>query len=82
VTALLFLVLSAAPLEVRVLERDVPSRVHLEAARITCDGKPLGGSSTFGMSVSIASGSNEKSAWGRVSNDVIAASPFLSAKSA
>ena len=40
-TPLLFLVLSGAPLEVRVLERDVPSRVHLEAARITCDGKPL-----------------------------------------
>ena len=40
-TSLLLLVLSAAPLEVRVLEREVPVRVHLEAARITCDGKPL-----------------------------------------
>lgn len=40
-TALLFLTLAAAPLEIRVLEREVPSRVHLEAARITCDGKPL-----------------------------------------
>lgn len=40
-TALLLLTLAAAPLEVRVLEREVPSRVHLEAARITCDGQPL-----------------------------------------
>ncbi len=40
-TALLAMLL-AAPLEVRVLEREVPVRVHLEAARITCDGKPLG----------------------------------------
>ncbi|MDP2269392.1 MAG: SpoIID/LytB domain-containing protein [Archangium sp.] len=43
-TALLLLALSAAPLEVRVLERDTPVRVHLEAARITCDGKPLASS--------------------------------------
>lgn len=41
-TPLLLLMLSAAPLEVRVLEREVPVRVHLEAAHITCDGKPLG----------------------------------------
>lgn len=43
-SALLLFVLAAVPLEVRVLERDVPSRVHLEAKRITCDGKPLPGS--------------------------------------
>lgn len=43
-TAVLLLVLSAAPLEIRVLERDTPVRVHLEAARITCDGKPLASS--------------------------------------
>jgi len=41
VSALLLLALAAAPLEVRVLEREAPIRVHLEAARITCDGKPL-----------------------------------------
>ena len=42
-SALLLLLLTASPpLEVRVLEREVPVRVHLEAARITCDGKPLG----------------------------------------
>ncbi len=40
---LLLWALSAAPLEVRVLEREVPVRVHLVAARITCDGKPLPG---------------------------------------
>lgn len=40
-TSLLMLVLSATPLEVRVLERETPVRVRLEAARITCDGKPL-----------------------------------------
>ena len=40
-SALLLLALAAAPLEVRVLEREAPIRVHLEAARITCDGKPL-----------------------------------------
>ena len=40
--SLLLLAMNATPLEVRVLEREVPSRVHLEAARITCDGKPLG----------------------------------------
>ena len=40
-TALLLLALAATPLEVRVLEREAPIRVHLEAARITCDGKPL-----------------------------------------
>ena len=39
----LLLALSAAPVEVRVLEREVPSRVHLEAARITCDGRLLPG---------------------------------------
>lgn len=41
-TALLLLALGATSLEVRVLEREAPVRVHLEAARITCDGKPLG----------------------------------------
>jgi stage II sporulation protein D len=42
VTHVLLVLLSAAPaLEVRVLERDVPTRVHLEAAKITCDGAPL-----------------------------------------
>lgn len=40
-TTLVLLMLAAAPLQVRVLEREVPVRVHLEAARITCDGKPL-----------------------------------------
>ena len=39
---LLLLLTASPPLEVRVLEREVPVRVHLEAARITCDGKPLG----------------------------------------
>lgn len=43
-TALVLLVLTATPLEVRVLEREAPSRVHLTAARITCDGKPLAAS--------------------------------------
>lgn len=37
----LLAVLAAAPLEVRVLERETPSSVHLEAGRIACDGKPL-----------------------------------------
>lgn len=40
-TALILILLSHAPLEVRVLERETPSRIHLDAARITCDGKPL-----------------------------------------
>lgn len=40
-TPLVLLVLAHAPLDVRVLEREAPSRVHLEAPRITCDGKPL-----------------------------------------
>ena len=41
-SALVLLMLATAPpLEVRVLEREVPVRVHLEAARITCDGVPL-----------------------------------------
>lgn len=40
-TPLLLVVLAHAPLEVRVLEREAPSHVHLEAARVTCDGKPL-----------------------------------------
>ena len=44
-SALVLLMLATAPpLEVRVLEREVPVRVHLEAARITCDGKPLASS--------------------------------------
>lgn len=38
---LLSLVFAAAPLEVRVLEREVPTRVTLSAPRLTCDGKPL-----------------------------------------
>lgn len=38
--ALLALVL-AAPLEVRVLERETPSRVRLSAPALRCDGKPL-----------------------------------------
>lgn len=40
-TTLVLLLLAHAPLEVRVLEREAPSRVHLEAARISCDGQPL-----------------------------------------
>ena len=43
-TALVLVMMTAAPIEVRVLEREVPARIHLEAARITCDGKPLPGS--------------------------------------
>lgn len=39
--ALLLLVLSAAPLQVRVLEREKPTRVVLEGAQVTCDGKPV-----------------------------------------
>lgn len=35
------LMLAAAPLEVRVLERETPASVRLEAARITCDGKAV-----------------------------------------
>lgn len=35
------LVLTAAPLEVRILERETPASVRLEATRVTCDGKPL-----------------------------------------
>ncbi|MGV3625512.1 MAG: SpoIID/LytB domain-containing protein [Archangium sp.] len=35
------LVLAAAPLEVRVLERETPASVRLEAERISCDGKPV-----------------------------------------
>lgn len=41
VTPLLALALAAAPLEVRVLEREVPTRAVVEAAKVTCDGKPL-----------------------------------------
>ncbi len=43
-TALALLLLAAAPLEVRVLEREAPSRVHLEATKIFCDGKPVAAS--------------------------------------
>lgn len=35
------LVLAAAPLEVRVLERETPASVRLDATRVTCDGRPL-----------------------------------------
>ncbi|MFZ5442643.1 MAG: SpoIID/LytB domain-containing protein [Myxococcota bacterium] len=42
-SALLSLLLTAAPLEVRVLERETPARVHLTAARFTCDDQPLAG---------------------------------------
>lgn len=38
---LLSLLVAAAPLEVRVLEREVPTRATLAAPRLTCDGKPL-----------------------------------------
>lgn len=41
-TPLLLLALAAAPLHVRVLEREKPTRAHVEAATLTCDGKPLG----------------------------------------
>ncbi|MFO0598043.1 MAG: SpoIID/LytB domain-containing protein [Myxococcaceae bacterium] len=37
----LAVVLAAAPLEVRVLEREVPTRIQLGAAKFTCDEKPL-----------------------------------------
>lgn len=50
--ALLALVLAAAPLEVRVLERSLPETAHLDAKRFTCDGKPLEGTS-FDVAVSI-----------------------------
>lgn len=40
-TLIVFLALAATPLEIRVLEHETPSTVHLEAARISCDGKPL-----------------------------------------
>lgn len=39
----LSLFLTAAPLEVRVLERETPARVRLEAPRFTCDDRPLAG---------------------------------------
>lgn len=51
-TALLALVLAAAPLEVRVLERELPVTAHLDAKRFTCDGKVLEGTS-FDVAVSI-----------------------------
>lgn len=41
-TSLLLLALAAAPLHVRVLEREKPTRAHVEATALTCDGKPLG----------------------------------------
>lgn len=41
VNAVVLAALAAAPLEVRVLERETPSSVRLEATRVTCDGKPL-----------------------------------------
>lgn len=44
-TPLILVFLAAAPLEVRVLERETPSRVQLEASSFTCDGKPLAGTS-------------------------------------
>ena len=37
----LALVLAATPLHVRVLEREKPTKAHLEAAQVTCDGKAL-----------------------------------------
>lgn len=41
-TTLLFvMLLQAAPLSVRVLEREHLARVHLQSARMTCDGAPL-----------------------------------------
>jgi stage II sporulation protein D len=52
VSALVTLLLFAAPLEVRVLERETPAQVHLEAARFTCDGKELTGT-TFDAEASI-----------------------------
>lgn len=39
----LALVLTAQPLEVRVLEREIPKKVELTAAKFTCDDKPLEG---------------------------------------
>lgn len=38
---LLVVALSAAPLHVRVLEREKPTAARLEAKGVTCDGKPL-----------------------------------------
>lgn len=43
-TALALLLLTAAPLEVRVLEREKPAWARLEAKGVTCDGRPLGAS--------------------------------------
>lgn len=45
IAPLLLLALAAKPLEVRVLERNVPAKVLLTAAKFTCDDKPLAGTS-------------------------------------
>jgi stage II sporulation protein D len=44
-SALMMLSLAAKPLEVRVLERNVPTKVLLTATKFTCDDQPLEGTS-------------------------------------
>lgn len=42
-TVLTLTLAAAPPLEVRVLERDLPTKVQLSAQKFSCDGKPLEG---------------------------------------
>lgn len=63
----LMMVLAAAPLTVRVLEREHPVRARVEAKRLTCDGRPLRAPAELEVSV------REVRAGSMLCNEVIAA---------
>lgn len=65
--AVTFVVLAAAPLEVRVLEKAVPIQALLTAEKITCDGKPL-----TGTALEVAAGAREVKAGGQLCVEVVA----------
>ncbi|MCC6336762.1 MAG: SpoIID/LytB domain-containing protein [Myxococcales bacterium] len=65
-TPLLLLALSAAPLQVRVLEREKPTKARLEAPTLTCDGKPLP------KKVEVVPGNRELSVGGAKCTEVVA----------
>lgn len=66
-TLLLSLVLAAAPLEVRVLEKAVPTQALLTAEKFTCDGKELPGTA-----IQVEVGPREVKAAGKLCVEVIA----------
>jgi stage II sporulation protein D len=69
-TPLLLLALAAAPLHVRVLERERPTQARLEARTLACDGRPVGRSAvvTAGERALVVDGAacNEVTASGEV----------------